>query len=271
MVTQIHDQRDRHGDESGGYAYRCGMAPFGVPEIVAAVAGAGSVLDAGCGSARLTLALAARGAADVVGIDTSAERLAQGRERISAHPMGGRVSLIEADFDRVLPYTDGRFGAVVSRLALMIAADPVATLRELRRVTVAGGRVVTALWAPVGENPWFALPRAAARAVVGDERADYARAFGRLGDLEEAAEVHRAAGLADVHAETLHEALELPDAAALWTWMVTENGHVRRLDATLSTAERAAVLAELDRLVDHRTEDGSLRLPRTMTLVTATA
>ena len=57
----------------------------------------------------------------------------------------------------------------------MIASDPVVTLRELRRVTVAGGRIVTALWAPVDANPWFALPRAAA-AVVGPERADYARA-----------------------------------------------------------------------------------------------
>ena len=46
---------------------------------------AGAVLDAGCGSARLTLAFAEAGAADVVGIDTSLERLAQGRARLSAH------------------------------------------------------------------------------------------------------------------------------------------------------------------------------------------
>jgi ubiquinone/menaquinone biosynthesis C-methylase UbiE len=246
------------------------MAPFGVPEIVAAVSAAGSMLDAGCGSARLTLALADAGAAEVVGIDTSVERLAQGRARISAHPLGARVELIEADFDRVLPFPDGRFGAAVSRLALMIAADPVATLQELRRVTAAGGRIITALWAPVDANPWFSLPRAAAAAVVGD-RADYARAFGRLGSPDEAAEVHRAAGLSDVQAETLRQTLALEDAAGLWAWMVGENGHVRRLDAELSVSERAAVLDELQRLAaDHRTDDCSLRLPRTMTLVTAT-
>ena len=248
------------------------MAPFGVPEIVAAAAAAGSVLDAGCGSARLTLALADAGAAEVVGIDTSAERLAQGRERISAGPMGARVTLIEADFDRALPFEDGRFGAAVSRLALMIATDPVATLRELRRVTAPGGRIVTALWAPVEDNPWFALPRAAAAAVLGPDRARYARAFGRLGGPEEAAEAHRAAGLADARAETLRQALDAPDAAGLWAWMVAENGHVRRLDATLGAPEREAVLDELGELTsDHRTGDGSLRLPRTMTLVTATA
>ena len=141
------------------------MAPFGVPEIVAAVAPAGAVLDAGCGSARLTLSLADAGVAEVVGIDTSVERLAQGRARLPTHPAGARVQLIEADFDGVLPFPDGRFSAAVSRLALMIATDPAATLRELRRVTAAGGRIVTALWAPVDDNPWFALPRAAAATV----------------------------------------------------------------------------------------------------------
>jgi ubiquinone/menaquinone biosynthesis C-methylase UbiE len=246
------------------------VAPFGVPQIVAAVAAADSVLDAGCGSARLTLAFVEAGTADVVGIDTSLERLAEGRARLLAHPAGARVALIEADFDHVLPFADGRFAAAASRLALMIATDPVATLRELRRVTAAGGRIVTALWAPVDENPWFALPRAAA-AVIGAQRADYARAFGRLGTPAEATEVHRAAGLADVQAETLRQTLDFEDAAALWTWMARENGHVRRLDATLSVAERAAVLDELHRLVAcHRTRDGSLALPRAMTLVTAT-
>lgn len=248
------------------------MAPLGVPEIVAAVAGAGSVLDAGCGSARLTLALAAAGAADVVGADTSLDRLAQGRARISADPTGAVVTLVEADFDSTLPFPDGRFSAAVSRLALMIAADPVATLGELRRVTVAGGPIVTALWAPIGDNPWFALPRSAAAAVVGPERADYARAFGRLGSTEAATEAHRAAGLSDVRATVLREPLAVQDATGLWTWIAGENGHVRRLDAELGVTQREAVVEELDRLLgDYRGPDGSLALPRTVTLVTAAA
>jgi len=53
--------------------------------------------------------------------------------------------------------------------------------------------------------------------------------------------------------------------------MAGENGRVRRLDATHSVSERTAVLDELHQLVaDHRTHNGSLRLPRAMTLVTAT-
>ncbi len=246
------------------------MTPFGVPEIIAAVAGAASVLDAGCGSARLIVALAEAGAEEVVGIDTSRERLAQGTTRLSTHPAGPRVKLMVADFDQPLPFPAGRFAAAVSRLALMIAGDPIVTLRELARVTATGGRVVSAVWAPVSDNPWVALPRAAAATVLGPDRADYARAFGRIGDPEEAAELHRAAGLTDVRAQTLRETLGVQDAAALWTWMTRENGHVRRLDATLTTAERAAVLKELSRLAaEYRRADGSLDLPRTMTLITA--
>jgi SAM-dependent methyltransferase len=243
------------------------MRPFGVPEIVAAVAGAERVLDAGCGSARLTLALAEAGAAEVVGIDTSRERLAQAAERVATHA-GVEVRL--ADFDAPLPFGDGRFAATVSRLALMIAQDPTATLRELARVTVRGGRTVTALWAPVGENPWFVLPRSAAAAVLGPGRAEYARAFGRIGDPEQAAELHRAAGLTDVRAQTLRETLEPGDVAAWWTWLAREIGHVRRLDEGLTAAERAAILDELAGLAaEYRRADGSLGLPRAITLVTA--
>ena len=54
--------------------------------------------------------------------------------------------------------------------------------------------------------------------------------------------------------------------------MTRENGHVRRLEATLNNAERAAVLTELERLAaEHRRPDGSLGLTRTITLVTAIA
>ena len=49
-------------------------APFGTGELLAAVAGARRVLDAACGSGRLTVALALAGA-EVTGFDTSSARL----------------------------------------------------------------------------------------------------------------------------------------------------------------------------------------------------
>ncbi len=133
------------------------------------------MLDAGCGSGRLTIALAQAGA-QVTGIDTSAERLEQARRRSEA--AGTELLLLEGDFNGPLTFTDASYDAVTSRLALMAADDPVATLRELRRVLEPGGRLVTVLWASPAENPWFAVPREAVAAALGAERASFARAFG---------------------------------------------------------------------------------------------
>ena len=240
--------------------------PFGAAEIVAAAAGAERVLDAGCGSGRLTVAVALGGVA-VTGMDTNAAQLEVAAQRAAEE--GVAVTLLEADFNEALPFADATFDAVVSRLSVMAATDPVATLRELARVLEPGGRLVTVLWASPAENAWFAEPRSAIGVVLGAERAAFARAFGKLGDLEEAAAAHRAAGLVDVDAVLLHGSRSAPDAASYWTELSAENGHFRRVEAVLSDDERAALLAELvERFAPYREARG-LTLPRTMVLVTA--
>jgi len=241
-------------------------APFGNAEIAAAVAGARRVLDAGCGSGRLTLALAEAGA-EVTGVDTNAKQLAAARQR--AEEAGVKLELLEADLNGRLPFADATFAAVTSRLVLMATADPVATLRELGRVLEPNGRLVTVLWASPAENPWFSVPREAIGAVLGAEHAAFARAFGRLGDPAEAAAVHEAAGLHDVAARQLYERTTARDAEEHWAVLSSENGHFRRVAAGLSEAERSALVADLEeRLVRYRAGD-RLLLPRTQVLVTA--
>jgi SAM-dependent methyltransferase len=234
--------------------------------VLASLSGARRVLDVGCGSGRLTVALAEAGAA-VTGFDTSAERLEEARRR--AEGAGVTLDLVEADLNAPLPFADGAFDGVVSRLALMVARDPVATLGELRRVLEPGGRVSTVIWAALPENPWFAAPREAVAAVLGAERASFAGAFGRLGDTGEAAAVHRAAGFCDVEATVLRERRAAPSVADYWADLARENGHFRRVDATLTDADRAELLAELESRLGTYEEEGRLLLPRTLVLVTA--
>lgn len=240
--------------------------PFGAAEILAAVSGAARVLDAGCGSGRLTVALAEAGA-EVTGVDTNARQLEQARGR--ARDADVALTLLDADLDAPLPFADASFDAVTSRLALMAAADPVATLIELRRVLEPGGRLVTVLWASPAENPWFGEPREAIAAVLGPERAAFARAFGKLGDPEAAAAAHREAGLIAVEAVRLHELRAAPDAAAYWQELSEENGHFRRVAASLDDRERAALAAEVEARLAPYQEGDHLALPRTMVLVTA--
>ena len=240
--------------------------PFGVPEVLVAVDGAERVVDAGCGSGRLTVALAARGAT-VTGFDTSASALDDARARASA--AGVPVTLVDADLNRTLPFADGAFVAVTSRLALMVADDPAATLRELARTLTPGGRVATVLWATVDLNPWLDAPREAVRTVLGDEHGRFAGAFGRLGSSDAAAEAHRAAGLVDVEARLLQEHVERADAAEHWRLLAAENGHFRRVDATLDDERRASVVAELGRRLEGFRDGSRLLVPRTLLLVTA--
>jgi SAM-dependent methyltransferase len=239
--------------------------PFGCPEILAAVAGARRVLDAGCGSGRLTVGLALAGA-EVTGVDTNASQLEVARGRAQAE--GVELTLLEADFD-ALPFEDASFDAVVSRLAVMASDHPVATLRELARVLVPGGRLATVLWASPDENPWFGEPRKAIGEVLGPERAAFARAFGKLGDPGSAAAAHREAGLGEVEAVRLHELRRAPDAAAYWQELSEENGHFRRVAASLDDAQRSALAAEVQVRLEPFREGDRLALPRTLVLVTA--
>jgi ubiquinone/menaquinone biosynthesis C-methylase UbiE len=110
-------------------------------EAVFDVIGAGgstNLLDAGCGSG-LALQIAAKRGATVSGFDASAALLEIAAERVP----GG--DLRRGDLES-LPYRDGTFNAVTSFNAVQYAADPVAALRELRRVAQPGSPVAVLSW-----------------------------------------------------------------------------------------------------------------------------
>src|SRR3954470_15287339 len=93
----------------------------------AAAVGPGTrVLDAGCGAGGASVRAARRGA-HVNGLDAAEALLAIARRRL---PDGDfRTGDLEA-----LPYPTGTFDAILVADVLPYVADPVAVLRELRRV-----------------------------------------------------------------------------------------------------------------------------------------
>jgi SAM-dependent methyltransferase len=240
--------------------------PFGISEMLEAAGSPRSALDLGCGSGRLTVELALRGAA-ATGLDTNVTQLGVARER--ARAAGVDATFADGDMNEPLPFPDAAFGAVTSRLALMIARDPLATLREAARVTAPGGAVVTAVWARIEQNPWFGEPRAAVAEALGPDRAAFARAFGRLGDAAELADLHRRAGLTDVHSDVLRDRVPAADANAHWHDLVARIGHYTRLDAALTSSERERVVHALGRRLEPFHAEAGLRLPRAMVIVSA--
>ncbi len=96
------------------------------------------LLDVGCGSG-YALALAAKRGATVSGFDASAGMLRVARTRLPDADL--REGALEE-----LPYDDGRFDAVTAFNSVQYAADPVAGLREIKRVARPGARVAVATW-----------------------------------------------------------------------------------------------------------------------------
>lgn len=98
------------------------------------------VLDVGCGTGRVALALAGE-AQEVVGIDASEEMLAEGRAR-----SGGSI-VFERARAEALPFPDGHFERAVARLVVHLV-DRGRALPELRRVLASGGRLLVATFRP---------------------------------------------------------------------------------------------------------------------------
>lgn len=124
-----------------------------------------SLLDVGCGPGTVTLDLAKRLApGEVVGIDMSATVIE------SARAAGKDADAANVTFDvadaYALPYADDSFDVVHAHQVLQHLSDPVAVLREMRRVAKPGGFVAVRdadyagmTWFPSspGLDEWLAL------------------------------------------------------------------------------------------------------------------
>ncbi|MGI8924880.1 MAG: class I SAM-dependent methyltransferase [Fimbriimonadales bacterium] len=97
----------------------------------------GRLLDVGCGAQTMVYPQQW----DIVGVDIA---------RAIINP-SKRAAVAASD---VLPFADDSFDGVVSRMALMLAADPAKAFREIGRVLKPGGRLSFAVWASGESNRW---------------------------------------------------------------------------------------------------------------------
>jgi demethylmenaquinone methyltransferase/2-methoxy-6-polyprenyl-1,4-benzoquinol methylase len=111
---------------------------------------ADTVLDVATGTGAVAAELIRRKACAVVGLDQSAEMLAEARTRLPA-----RVRLVEGDADH-LPFGDASFDALTFTYLMRYVDDPGATLGELARVVRPGG-TIAGLEFGVPPNPIWRL------------------------------------------------------------------------------------------------------------------
>jgi demethylmenaquinone methyltransferase/2-methoxy-6-polyprenyl-1,4-benzoquinol methylase len=98
------------------------------------------VLDVATGTAAVAIELARRYGCRVVGVDQSAEMLAEGRRRVDAAGLSSAVELREARAE-TLPFEDAAFDGLTFTYLLRYVDDPGAAMRELARVVRPGGVV----------------------------------------------------------------------------------------------------------------------------------
>jgi demethylmenaquinone methyltransferase/2-methoxy-6-polyprenyl-1,4-benzoquinol methylase len=168
------------------------------------------VLDVATGTGAVALELVRQHGCRVVGVDQSAEMLAEARRRVN-----GRIELVEADAQS-LPFADDEFDALTFTYLLRYVADPAATLRELARVVRPGGTIAGLEFGVPGgiwRAPWELYVRLGLRAggaaigrgwrEVGSFLGSSIRDFHARWPPERLHEAWRAAGLEDVRTQRL--------------------------------------------------------------------
>lgn len=169
------------------------------------------LLDVGCGPGTITADLARRVApGEVLGLDAAEEVLAEARQQPD---LPGTVRFAVGD-GYALDHPDDSFDVVHAHQVLQHLSDPVAALREMRRVCRPGGVVAvrdadyaTFTWAPGDDrlDAWLATYHAVARA--NDAEPDAGRHL--LGWAH-------AAGFTEVNGSASAWCYSTPDERAWW-------------------------------------------------------
>lgn len=212
-------------------------AAYVMPHLHAGV----RLLDVGCGPGTMTADFARRvGSGGVLGIDTSADVIAEARRD---HP---DVAFAPGDVYR-LDMPDASFDIVHAHQVLQHLANPVAALKEMRRVVRPGGIVAVRdadygsfTWHPADERlaTWLALYREIARANRGEPDAGrHLRAWAQH------------AGFRKIKASASAWCFATPDERAWWGGLWADRMTSSAI-AQQTVREKRATVEELAALAD---------------------
>ena len=187
------------------------------------------MLDVGCGPGALTRELVSRvGSAAVCAVDPSEPFVEAARERLPG--VGVERAVAEA-----LPFEDEVFDAVLAQLVVHFMADPVAGLREMRRVTKARGVVAACVWDHAGGHGPLGVFWEAARVLDVDVDDESSRAGTRRGHR---AELFETAGLREIEQAAVSVEVEHPSFEEWWEPFTLGVGPAGAFVGRLSTREQ---------------------------------
>ena len=190
--------------------------PLAADLIAAAELRAGErVLDVACGTGVITRLAAERVGSKgaVAGLDITAGMLEVARSRASA--AGLPIKWYESSAES-MPLPDEEFDVVLCQLGLQFVGDKSAALREMRRVVVAGGRVLVSV--PTPTTFFNVLHDKMARHLPAG--APFVSMVFSLNDTAEIERLFRGAGFRDVSIKSGTKELHLPSPKDfLWQYI----------------------------------------------------
>ena len=183
---------------------------------------AGPVLEVGCGTGSLALALSQQRREPVAAIDIAEPYIAFARSR----PGADRVAFETGDACH-LRFADGSFTAALTQLVLNFVPDPLAAVSEMKRVTGPQGVVAGAIWDFRGGLVYQRLFWDTAAGIDPAAGAARDRLFAHpLAQSAGLLDLWRRTGLADIELGSLTIRMDYGNFADYWSPLLTGQGPV---------------------------------------------
>lgn len=208
------------------------------------------VLDVACGTGVVARLAAERvgTTGSVAGLDLNPGMLAVAR---SVVPHGVSIEWHEASAE-AMPLPDEAFDVVICQMGLQFVPDKRAALREMRRVLVAGGRLVINMPGPI--TPFFAIMAEALARHINPELAGFVHQVFSLHDPDQIRNLIGDAGFHEIDVQPHTKTLRLPPPGE-FLWQYVQSTPLSMAVAQADEESRAAlerdVVAEWQKFVEN--------------------
>lgn len=212
-------------------------------------------LDLGCGGGGGSV-LAAKQGARVSGLDAARALIEIARKRLPDADF--RIGDLEE-----LPYADNTFDVTFASMSIMFAANPLAALREMKRVTIPRGRVTIGIWGKPEDCEYRHILKAVADTMPSPPQGKGPFALSGIGVLEDMMET---AGIKVVDFGEADAPFLFADFQIMWR-IITSAGPIQLAKQLVSERDLQAALIQATK--PFQTAKGSILLHNRFRFVTA--